>query len=197
VEGSLAALRQALSGHFEKTPNRPLYLRQIRQMLRAVGSPIDERSGFRGLLDLLHQAQREGWLRLHRDRKGVWRVFPAAGPAPVLTTSAPAETDVEAEVSVEVPPGIEAEFLMPVETDVNWEAQEIPEEIPEPDEPPAPAVVPEAAPVEEAPPVRKAPRKRASKAGTKGGTRKASTRRKSKEPAVENKEQGGTGPLGP
>ena len=76
MEESLAALRQALPGHFEKAPNRPVYLRQIRQLLRAAGKSVDERSGFRGLLDLLHQAQREGWLRLHRDRKGVLASLP-------------------------------------------------------------------------------------------------------------------------
>ncbi len=109
AEDSLAALRQALPGHFEKAPNRPLYLRQIRQLLRAAGTSVDERSGFRGLLDLLHQAQREGWLRLHRDRKGVWRVFPAAGPASVPASAIPAE------VAVEGLPALEPELHMPVE----------------------------------------------------------------------------------
>ena len=35
---------------------------------------------------------------------------------------------------------------MPVETDVNWEAAELPEEIPEPEEPPPPAVIEEVVP---------------------------------------------------
>jgi uncharacterized LabA/DUF88 family protein len=186
LEDSLLALRQALVGHFEKTPNRPLYLRQIRQVLRAAGSSVDERSGFRGLLDLLHQAQREGWLRLHRDRKGVWRVFPA-GPAPAVTAAIPAEVEVEAEVAAEVaveaPLELESELLMPVETDVNWEAEAIPEEIPEPEEPPPPAVVEEAVPVVEPTPQPKPRKTRAPKAGAKSGKRKASTRRKAKEPA--------------
>ena len=177
-EDSLAVLRQALPGHFEKAPNRPLYLRQIRQLLRAAGSSIDERSGFRGLLDLLHQAQREGWLRLHRDRKGVWRVF-LAGPAPPLTPAAPPE--VELEMAVEAPPELEPEFHMPVETDVNWEMEVLPEEVAEPVEPP-PTVIEEVAPVEPAPPPK--PRKpRAPRAGAKAGKRKPSTRRKAKEPA--------------
>jgi uncharacterized LabA/DUF88 family protein len=180
-EESLAALRQALSGHFEKTPNRPLYLRQIRQLLRAAGSSIDERSGFHGLLDLLHQAQREGWLRLHRDRKGVWRVFPAVGPAPAPVPAAPVEVAVEAQ------PEIEPETMAPVETDVIWDVEGLPEEIVEPVEAPAPDVAKEVAPPVTAP-ARKTPRKRASKAGTKSGARKTSTRRKPKEPAEESKE---------
>ena len=180
LEDSLAALRQALPGHFEKAPNRPLYLRQIRQLLRAAGSSVDERSGFRGLLDLLHQAQREGWLRLHRDRKGVWRVFPA-GPAPVLTPATPAE------VAVEAPPELEPELLMPVETDVNWEVETAPEEIVELEEPAPPAVGEEVVPVE--PPLQAKPRKpRAPKTGTKSGKRKISTRRKPKEPAEPSQE---------
>ena len=165
-EDSLAALRQALPSHFEKAPNRPLYLRQIRQLLRAAGSSIDERSGFRGLLDLLHQAQREGWLRLHRDRKGVWRVFPA-GPAPAVTPATPAEVAVEVEAPPELEPELaEPDVLMPVETDVNWEVEALPEEIPEPEEPPPPAVIEEVVPVEPAPQPK--PRKpRAPKAGSK------------------------------
>jgi uncharacterized LabA/DUF88 family protein len=173
LEDSLAVLRLALPGHFEKAPNRPVYLRQIRQILRAAGSAIDERSGFRGLLDILHQAQREGWVRLHRDRKGVWRIFPTAAPAP-----APAAPLTPAG---EAPPELEAEPL-PVETDVIWEAAEPVEEIVEPPEPPVPAVVEEVAAVETAP--QRKPRKpRAAKSGAKSGTRKASPRRKAKEPA--------------
>jgi uncharacterized LabA/DUF88 family protein len=199
-EDSLAALRQALPGHFEKAPNRPVYLRQIRQLLRATGSSIDERSGFRGLLDLLHQAQREGWLRLHRDRKGVWRVFPA-GPAPAVTPAMPAEIEIAVEapselepelgsdpgpeLGPEIEPEVEPNHLMPVETDVNWDVQDLPEEIIEPAEPPPPVVVEEVVPQEPTPQPK--PRKpRAPKAGAKTGKRKASTRRKAKEPAEAN-----------
>jgi len=189
-EDSLAALRQALPSHFEKAPNRPLYLRQIRQLLRAAGSSVDERSGFRGLLDLLHQAQREGWLRLHRDRKGVWRVFPAAGPTPALAPSTPVEVAVEAAgAPLELETELEPDFLMPAETDVNWEAPELPEEIAEPPEPPVIAVIEEVvvAPVE--PPPQPKPRKpRAPKAGAKSAKRKTPTRRKAKEPAEGRKE---------
>jgi uncharacterized LabA/DUF88 family protein/nucleoid-associated protein YgaU len=173
-EEALAALRQALPSHFEKAPNRPLYLRQIRQILRTAGSSIDERSGFRGLLDLLHQAQREGWLRLHRDRKGVWRVFPAAAPAAV-----PA---VPAEVAAEAPEVFETD-LLPIETDVNWELTEQPDELPELEAPPVPpaVAVEEVGPAEPAP-ERKPRRARTAKSVTRTGTRKAPTRRKPKEP---------------
>jgi len=190
-EDSLAALRQALPPHFEKAPNRPLYLRQIRQLLRAAGIPLDERSGFRGLLDLLHQAQREGWLRLHRDRKGVWRVFPAATPTPVQTTATPAEVetavlpppDLGVELEPELEPELGPEPPMHVETDVIWESEELPEEIAEPPEPPSPPPVVEELVLVEPTPQAKARKPRASKVGAKTGKRKAPTRRKAKEPA--------------
>ncbi|HTS71770.1 MAG TPA: NYN domain-containing protein [Terriglobia bacterium] len=191
---ALAALRQALPSHFGKAPNRPLYLRQIRQLLRTAGSAIDERSGFRGLLDLLHQAQREGWLRLHRDRKGVWRVFPAAGPAPAPPPAAPPEAQAgaeegEAEAVAAAPPGLEPEFQPmepefqgPVETDVDWEVEVLPEETVEPPEPPPPPpVIEEVVPVEPPSPP-KARKPRAAKAAAKGAKRKTTRRTKTKEP---------------
>jgi uncharacterized LabA/DUF88 family protein len=195
----LAVLRQALPGQFEKAPNRPLYLRQIRQLLRAAGVVIDERTGFRGLLDVLHQAQREGWLRLHRDRKGVWRTFPAAAPVPVPAAppemGAEAVTEAPPEVPAELEPEFEPEFPISVETDVNWEPEELLEQIvepgpptppeeaaqPEPVEPPAPTppVVEEEVVLVE-PPAQPKARKRASKPGARTATRKAAPRRKSK-----------------
>ena len=191
-EESLAALRQALPGHFEKAPNRPLYLRQIRQILRAAGTTLDERSGFRGLLDLLHQAQREGWLRLHRDRKGVWRAFPGGSTPFAAIPAAPAESAVGVEpplelgleidqgLDPELEPELELDFHIPVETDVNWEAVEPVEEIPEPEEPAAPLVTDEVAVVEHVPQPK--PRKpRVSKTGAKTSKRKFPAKRKTKE----------------
>jgi uncharacterized LabA/DUF88 family protein len=181
-EDSLAVLRQALNDYFEKAPHRPLYLRQIRQVLRAAGSTIDERAaGFRGLLDLLHQAQREGWVRLHRDRKGVWRAFSAAAPTQVQVRTTQ-ETAEAGEGAGESAPILEPD-IMPVETDVDWDTVELPEESVEHHEPATAEVVAEALPVEPAPAPK--PRKtRAPRSGSKTGTRKASTRRKPKEPAA-------------
>jgi hypothetical protein len=196
----LATLRQALPGQFEKAPNRPLYLRQIRQLLRSAGILIDERTGFRGLLDVLHQAQREGWLRLHRDRKGVWRTFPAAAPVPAPAvppeTGAEAVTEAPPEVSAELEPELEPEFAIPVESDVIWDAEEFHEQIVEPGPPtpteetvelvespaPTPPVVEEEVVLIE-PPAQPRVRKRASKPGAKTATRKAAPRRKSKKDA--------------
>jgi uncharacterized LabA/DUF88 family protein len=65
----------------------PMYLRNVKQLLRQAAPPFDERAfGFGSLVDLLRAAQKEGLVRVERDRQGVIRVFqgatmPAAGPA--------------------------------------------------------------------------------------------------------------------
>ena len=56
-----------------------MYVRQIRQYLRNADEAFDERKlGFGGIVDFLRACQREGLLRLERDRQGVMRVFPGA-----------------------------------------------------------------------------------------------------------------------
>ncbi len=56
------------------TARWPMYLRNVKQILRA-GS-FDERAyGFSGLMDLLRACQREGTVRLERDRRGGLRVM--------------------------------------------------------------------------------------------------------------------------
>jgi uncharacterized LabA/DUF88 family protein len=64
----------------------PLYLRQVKQVLRSADERFDERKyGFSGLVDALRNAQREGVFRLDRDRQGVLRVY----PGPVLERAGP------------------------------------------------------------------------------------------------------------
>jgi len=186
-EEILALLKKALSLLMEKGPSRPIYLRQVRQAMRSADARFDERQGgFRGLLDLLHQAQREGWLRLHRDRKGIWRVFPTstevvpAPPTPEAVPEAFPETFPEPFPEPVAAPETET---APPETDVIWETVESPEEPtlleapptePPPSEPPAE-------------PVQAAPEKRARKAhparhSPRKTQRKGTSRRKPKEP---------------
>ena len=60
-------------------PRWPMYVRQLKQFLRAADEGFDERQwGFATILELLRACQREGVLRLERDRKGILRVFPGA-----------------------------------------------------------------------------------------------------------------------
>jgi uncharacterized LabA/DUF88 family protein len=175
-------LQQAMAEAGQKAPGRPIYLRQISQALRPAGEEYDSRRhGFRAILDLLHQAQREGGLRLHRDRKGTWRVFPAA-PA---TPARPALSAVPVAEATESEPA-------PAEVDVAWEdrapdIEEVTEEATKVEETPlaelaAPVVSAEPAP-EPAPPARKVRKSRAAR-GAKGGPRRVSSRRKPKEPAA-------------
>jgi uncharacterized protein (TIGR00288 family) len=96
---ALKLLKKAVAEAVEKSPGRPLYLRQIRQRLHALEPNFDERRyGYRGTLDLLHQAQREGWLKVMRDHKGVWRVHPVAAPAECISSPAPTVPEVLVEV---------------------------------------------------------------------------------------------------
>ena len=148
-------------------------MRQVRQALRALDGRYDERqSGFRGLLDLLHQGQREGWLKLHRDHKGVWRVFPVSAPSP----DAPAGTESVPEEAVAV--GAEAP-LAPSET--------APEAVPASESGAVvagaaasaeilPPVAEESAPAEAAP-ARKGRRPRAAKSGSRAGQRRTPHRK--------------------
>lgn len=93
---ALELLRQALASAVEKAPGRPLYLRQVRQRLRALEADFDERRyGYRGTLDLLHYGQREGWLKLQRDHKGIWRIYPLTATP---QTSGGAETEMPQEM---------------------------------------------------------------------------------------------------
>jgi uncharacterized LabA/DUF88 family protein len=58
----------------------PMYLRNVKQILRAAPGGFDERRyGFGGLVEFVRACQRQGFLRLERDRRGGLRVFP--GPS--------------------------------------------------------------------------------------------------------------------
>jgi uncharacterized LabA/DUF88 family protein len=173
-------LIQAVSAAAEKAPNRPIYLRHIRQGLRAADPSSEERRyDFRAILNLLHRAQREGLVRLQRDRKGVWRIFPVT-----KTTETPPAEMPSAEPIAE-PADSTLEFSPP-EADVAWDetappVQEVMAEGSIPEE--APATIEEAAAVTSIP--GRKPRKPRAPRGTKSGARRASTRRKTKEPSDE------------
>jgi hypothetical protein len=78
-----------------------MYIRNVKQLLRAADGSFDERRfGFGGLMDLLRACQRDGLMRLERDRRGGLRVFPGAalqqGGAPrVVPAPALPQPDVE------------------------------------------------------------------------------------------------------
>jgi hypothetical protein len=58
----------------------PMYIRNVKQIVRAADPQFDERRyGFGGLMDLLRAVQKDGLIRMERDRRGGLRVFPGAG----------------------------------------------------------------------------------------------------------------------
>jgi uncharacterized LabA/DUF88 family protein len=89
----------------------PLYLRQVKQVLRAADEGFDERRyGFSGLVEALRYGQREGLFRLDRDRQGVLRVYPGAllqrpepSPTPDGTSPLPAEPSASESATAEEP----------------------------------------------------------------------------------------------
>jgi uncharacterized LabA/DUF88 family protein len=109
----------------------PMYLRNVKQILRATDGGFDERRyGFGGLMDLLRACQREGLVRMERDRRGGLRVF--QGPNIQRGVSSPGPQpmadiiDVESEAGETQPddlfqppveePEAEAPEPMPVDT---------------------------------------------------------------------------------
>ena len=72
-----------------QAPRWPMYVRQIKQYLRGVDPNFDEHKwGFSTIMEFLRVCQREGLLRLERDRRGQVRVF--SGPAlQLVSESAP------------------------------------------------------------------------------------------------------------
>ena len=89
-----------------QNPRWPMYIRQVRQYLRAVDESFDERKfGFAGIVEFLRACQKEGLLRLDRDRQGVLRVFP--GPQfsrPAVTPGGPAPEAIEDAADALEPP---------------------------------------------------------------------------------------------
>jgi uncharacterized LabA/DUF88 family protein len=97
--------RLLAAGHVRRWP---MYLRNVKQLLRQVDPKFDERAyGFGNLADLLRAAGRDGIVRVDRDRQGVIRVFqgsaaPAGAPpaqAPTPQSNKPKVFDIEDEMA--------------------------------------------------------------------------------------------------
>jgi uncharacterized LabA/DUF88 family protein len=68
----------------------PMYLRNVKQLIRQVNPAFDERAyGFAHLADLLRGAGKENVIRVERDRQGVLRVFQANGSQSSSTSGGP------------------------------------------------------------------------------------------------------------
>jgi uncharacterized LabA/DUF88 family protein len=74
AEAGVARARQILAA--ATSARWPMYLRNVKQILRQADGGFDERRyGFGGLMDLLKALQRDGLVRIERDRRGGLRVF--------------------------------------------------------------------------------------------------------------------------
>jgi uncharacterized LabA/DUF88 family protein len=90
-------------------PRWPMYLRNFKQFLRSVDPDFDERRyGFPSVHDLARQAQRDGLLRVERNRQGILRIL----PGPRLSGGQPRPPEPIADVvpsdSIEEVPPVEA-----------------------------------------------------------------------------------------
>jgi len=73
----------------QRPPRWPMYIRQLKQYLRGIDQAFDERKyGFETIGDLTRACQREGMLRVERDRQGGIRVFPGNLAVPAATPPA-------------------------------------------------------------------------------------------------------------
>jgi hypothetical protein len=83
------ALRKATNARW------PMYVRNVKQIIRAADASFDERKyGFGGLMDLLRACQRDSLIRMERDRRGGLRVFPG-GALQRAAVPAGMQTDLE------------------------------------------------------------------------------------------------------
>ena len=81
TNGNLAegvALIRELLAEAPTPPRWPMYVRQLKQFIRNARPDFDERR-YGSILDLMRACQKDGFLRLERDRQGGLRVF-ASGP---------------------------------------------------------------------------------------------------------------------
>ena len=86
----------------------PMYIRNVKQLVRSVDPTFDERKyGFSGFNELLRACAKDGLLRLERGRQGVLRVLPgaalqaaqaAAAAAPAAETEPPIDTAAPGEM---------------------------------------------------------------------------------------------------
>jgi uncharacterized LabA/DUF88 family protein len=112
----------------------PMYIRNVKQLLRAyrgdetgngASAGFDERRyGFGGLMEFLRACQRDGLLRVERDRRGGLRVFPGSAlqvrpEAPTTVTAAvnelPVDVEPEAMESGQPMPEVDVETI-PIDT---------------------------------------------------------------------------------
>ena len=77
--GDGVALVRRVLAEATTQPRWPMYPRQFKQFLRTAQPDFDERK-YGSIADLMRACQKDGLLRLERDRQGSLRVFASGGP---------------------------------------------------------------------------------------------------------------------
>src|SRR5262249_50695722 len=102
-----------------------MYVRNVKQIFRAAGGFDERQYGFGGLMDLLKALQKEGFIRMERDRRGGLRVFQGQSLAKSAAAAAPVVSDETGELieTDAIEPGNAAppEEARPVVLDVEGE----------------------------------------------------------------------------
>src|SRR3989442_13846116 len=82
----------------------PMYIRNVKQIIRAADAGFDERRfGFGGLMDLLRACQKEALIRMERDRRGGLRVFPGQALQRASASSELPQADVARDEAAPIP----------------------------------------------------------------------------------------------
>jgi len=96
----------------------PMYIRNVKQLVRSVDPTFDERKyGFSGFNELLRACAKDGLLRLERGRQGVLRVLPGAALQAAQAAAAAPAAEAELPIELAAPEeAIEAAAAPPGET---------------------------------------------------------------------------------
>lgn len=122
-EEAIALLRRIFANG-KSNVRWPMYLRSFKQLLRSAEPAFDEQAfGFASVYELVRQAQREGLLRIERNRKGILRIFPGEH----FPQAGPQEPVEQEQTAIPMQALIEPE---PVEVSMEEAPPEIPLEVP-------------------------------------------------------------------
>ena len=120
---------QELIRESKAKPHWPMYLRTFKQFLKSLQPPFDEHQfGITSTYDLVRQAQKDGLLRVERNRQGIMRIF-AAELFPQAEQETPeAEIKQTKEQKTETLEIITEEEAAKTETKITAAAEKKPEE---------------------------------------------------------------------
>ncbi len=97
-------------------PRWPMYLRQIKQFIRTSHPDFDDRK-YGSIVDLMRACQKEGLIKLERDRQGGLRVFGAGGSAALAGTAGASQPDPDAQPAA---PPSSANVYRPKSVTLGW-----------------------------------------------------------------------------